>query len=99
MSAPDVGGVNAGLGGKGGDQAVVGGQVFEHAGKETGFARRSANLGRAYAGHGKEAPKPLAVAGDEGKRLNCKRFCSIWRQPRGLLPWSNLPFVNISRLP
>jgi hypothetical protein len=33
-----------------------------------------ANLGRADAGDGKEAPKPLAVPGNEGKRLNCQRF-------------------------
>jgi hypothetical protein len=75
MSAPDVGRINAGLGGKGRDQAVVSSQVFEHPAKETGLARRSANLGRAYAGDGEEAAKPLAVPGDEGKRLNRKPFC------------------------
>ena len=68
-------GSQPGLGGKGGGQPLVGGEVVEHAGQEPRLARGGANLGRADAGDGEEAPEPLAVPGDEGKRLNCKRFC------------------------
>jgi len=75
MGASDVGGLGSGLGGKGRNQPVVGGQVVEHAGKEVRLAGRGANLGRPDTSHGQEAPKPLAVPGDEGKRLNCKPFC------------------------
>ena len=67
--------IDAGLGGKGRQQALVGRQVVEHADQEAGLARGGANLGRADAGDGEEAPEPLAIPGDEGKRLNRKPFC------------------------
>ncbi len=56
-------------------QPLIGGEVVEYAGEEARFAGGRANLGRADAGHGEEAPEPLAIPGDEGKRLNCKPFC------------------------
>ena len=43
------------------------------------FGAGSANLRRAYAGGGKEASKPLRLAGDKGKRLNRKPFCRFFR--------------------
>ena len=75
MGLGDVGRLAACLGGKCGGQPLVGGEIFEHAGQEPRLAAGCANLGRADAGHGEEAPEPLAIPGDEGKRLNCKPFC------------------------
>jgi hypothetical protein len=55
-------------------QALIGRQVVEDPDQEARFARGCANLGWPDAGDGKEAPKPLAIPGDEGKRLNCQPF-------------------------
>ena len=79
MGAGDVGRIEAGLGGKGRDQAIVGGEIVEHAGEEAGLACGCANLGRPDAGCGQEAAKPLGLAGQEGKRLNRKPFCRFFR--------------------
>jgi hypothetical protein len=70
----DIGRIEAGLGGKRRQQALIAGQIVQNADQEARLLGSSANLGRADAGDGKEAPKPLAVPGNEGKRLNCQRF-------------------------
>ncbi len=46
----DIGGIEAGLGGKGRQQALVAGEIFQHAGQEPGSLGGGANLGRADAG-------------------------------------------------
>src|SRR5512141_2210123 len=62
VGARHVGRILTRFGGEGGDQPVVGGKVAEHAGQEVGLGTRLPNLGRAYAGRRKEAPKPLRLA-------------------------------------
>ncbi len=47
------------------------------------LAAGGANLGRADAGHGQEAPEPLGIPGNEGKRLNRKPFCRFRRHRHG----------------
>ena len=47
---PTSAGLEAGLGGEGGEQPFVGGEVVEHAGQKARLARGGANLGRADAG-------------------------------------------------
>jgi len=74
-----VGWLAPGLGGKRGGQPLIGGEVSEDAGQEPRLAGRDANLGRTDSGHGEETAEPLAIPGDEGKRLNCKPFCRFWR--------------------
>ena len=56
-------------------QALIAGQMVQDADQEARLLRGGANLGRADAGDGEEAAEPLAVPGNEGKRLNCKLFC------------------------
>ena len=72
---------------------------IQHAGQEARLARGGANLGRADAGHGEEAPEPLAVPGNEGKRLNCQPSAAAWVNEGRRFHRSNLPFRNISALP
>ncbi len=55
-------------------------EEFDHSEHEPGLAAGGANLGRADAGCGEEAAEPLAIRGDEGKRLNCQRFRRFFRQ-------------------
>ena len=99
MGLGDVGWLAAGLGGKRGGQPFIGGEVSEDAGQEPRFAGGDANLGRADAGHGEETTEPLAIPGDEGKRLNCKPFCRLNGDRTPGFHRSNLPFRKISALP
>ncbi len=75
MRSREIGWRNAGFGTKNQKKSFVGGEVVHYAGEELLFACDLANLGRADAGHGEKAPKPFAVPGNKGKRLNCQRFC------------------------
>ena len=73
--------------GEGHQETLVAEHMVEDAAKKARLARRVADRVRADAGRGEEGAEPLRFLGDEGKRLNRKRFCRFsgfchWRLHR-----------------
>ena len=74
VALADVGRIEARLGGEGYQHRLVVAEEFDYSEHEIGLAAGGANLRRADAGGGEEVAEPLAIRGNEGKRLNCQRF-------------------------